>query len=387
MSRPVLAGLVGMSPDWLKKVESGQRAIHSITHLVRLAQALRLSDLSSLTGDQVSIPVNAIGKLSHPAVSEIRAALHGASLPATPSLAPITPDALKARVDSAWRLWHSSTHQRTEVGSLLPDLIYDAHICIRAHQDQERRVAHAATGDLYRLVQRLLAHICEPELYWVALDRGRAHSEEADDPRSLALAAWSTAIGQRAAGYSEEAVRTDEAGMDLLRDTLEAGDPEVLGIYGALNLQAAVSCGLDGLSGDAERYLEAAQRTAERLPAGYTHSQSAFDASNVALHGVTVGVGLLTPGEALRRSEAISPTSVKSLERRSRLLFDIAVGHHQRSETTAAFHYLNQAHRVSPEGVRYIPIARRLAADVAKAAPGPLKADAVELAEALGVAA
>ncbi|GAA0931588.1 hypothetical protein GCM10009560_36730 [Nonomuraea longicatena] len=100
--------------------------------MVRLAQALRLSDLSSLTGDPVSIPADAIGKRSHPAVSEIRAALHGASLPSTPSLAPVTPEALKARVDSAWRLWHNSTHRRTEVGSLLPGLLHDAEVCIRA---------------------------------------------------------------------------------------------------------------------------------------------------------------------------------------------------------------------------------------------------------------
>ncbi|WP_425563994.1 helix-turn-helix domain-containing protein [Nonomuraea longicatena] len=32
MSRPVLAGPVGMSPAWLWKIESGRRPIHSLTH-------------------------------------------------------------------------------------------------------------------------------------------------------------------------------------------------------------------------------------------------------------------------------------------------------------------------------------------------------------------
>lgn len=387
MSRPVLAGLVGRSSDWLKKIENGDRELRSITHLVRLANVLHVPDVATLTGGELGISVEAVGKLSHSTVPAIRAAMLGASFATVPSVGPVRPEMLRGRVDSAWRLWHSSTHQRTEVGALLPDLICDAHRCIKAHEGDERREAHAAASDLYRLVQRLLAHICEPELYWVALDRGRAHSEEADDPMSLALAAWSTAIGQRSAGFAEEAVQTDEAGMTLLRDQLEGGSPDVLGIYGALNLQAAISCGLDGRSGDAERYLAEADRTAGRLPADYTHAQSAFDAANVAVHGVSVGVGLLTPGEALRRAESIVPEKIASLERRSRLLLDIAAGHQQKKETAAAVHYLGHAHRVSPEGVRYVPMARGLAAKLAKTASGPLKAEAAALAEAVGVTA
>ncbi|MFE9257912.1 helix-turn-helix domain-containing protein [Streptomyces sp. NPDC006879] len=387
LSRPVLAGLVGRSSDWLKKIENGDRDLRSITLLVRLANVLHVPDVATLTGSDLTIPADAVGKLSHACVPEIRKALHGVSFAGTPTVGTVSAEALKGRVDGAWRLWHASTHQRTEVGALLPDLIRDAHACVRAHDGAERRAAHAATADLYRLVQRLLAHICEPELYWLALDRGRAHSEEADEPVTLALAAWSTAIGQRAAGYAYEAVQTDEAGMALLRGALEEGGPELLAVYGALNLQAAVSCGLDGRSGDADRYLTEAARTASRLPAGYTHTPSAFDASNVAIHGVSVGVGLLTPGEALRRAEDIAPEGIASLERRSRLLLDIAAGHAQKRETAAAVHYLGHAHRVSPEAVRYVPMARGLAASLARSASGPLKGEAVALAESVGVAA
>jgi DNA-binding XRE family transcriptional regulator len=386
MSRPVLSGLVGKSTDWLKRIENGERELHSITLLVRLAQVLRVDNVSVLTGSDLALPSSEVGKLSHPCVPKIRMAIHGVSFAGTPSIGPVTPAALRGRVDGAWTLWHSSQHQRTEVGDLLPDLIRDAHVCIRAHEGSERRLAHAATADLYRLVQRLLAHICEAELYWLALDRGRAHSEEADDPISLALAAWCTAIGQRAAGHSEEAVRTDEAGMSLIRGDLEHS-VEARGVYGALNLQAAISCGMNGRRGDAERYLEAARQTAEQLPEGYTQLASAFDGGNVAIHGVGVGVGLVTPGEALRRAESIDPGSISSLERRSRLLLDIATGHMQRKETAAAVYYLGKAHQVTPEGIRYVPMARSVAAQLARTASGPLKHDAVELAEQVGVAA
>ena len=44
MSRPVLAGLVGYSSDWLKRIERGERGI-ALPALLRLAKVLRVDDL------------------------------------------------------------------------------------------------------------------------------------------------------------------------------------------------------------------------------------------------------------------------------------------------------------------------------------------------------
>ncbi|MFC4560397.1 multiprotein-bridging factor 1 family protein [Nocardiopsis mangrovi] len=386
LTRKVLAGLVGRSEDWLKKIENGDRELRSITHFVRLAHALHVPNVAVLTGDELSIPTNPVGKLSHASVPNIRAAMHGASFSGTPTFGVETPERLRGRVDAAWKLWHTSAHQRTEVGGILPALLQDAHASIRGHSGDDRRAAHAATADLYRLVQRHLAHICEPELYWLAVDRGRAHSEEADDPLSLASAAWSLAIGQRASGYPDEAIRSDEAGIALIGDRLDEG-PDYVGMFGALHLQAATSAGLDGRGGDAARYLDEADRIAERLPHGYSHPMSAFDSGNVGVHSVSVGVGLMTPGDALRAAEDVDPETIPSLERRSRLFLDIAAGHVQRGEAAAAVHYLSRAHKTSPEGVRYVPMARGVARDLVNVARGPLKSDAVALAEEIGAKA
>lgn len=91
LSRPVLAGLVGRSPDWLKKIENGDRDLRSITHLVRLANALHVPDVATLTGGDLSIPADAVGKLSHASVTPIRAALHGVSFAAVPTVGTVTP--------------------------------------------------------------------------------------------------------------------------------------------------------------------------------------------------------------------------------------------------------------------------------------------------------
>jgi transcriptional regulator with XRE-family HTH domain len=48
MSRPVLAGLVGRSADWLKKIENGDRRLNSLPLLIELARALGVRDISEL---------------------------------------------------------------------------------------------------------------------------------------------------------------------------------------------------------------------------------------------------------------------------------------------------------------------------------------------------
>ncbi|MEU2014030.1 helix-turn-helix transcriptional regulator, partial [Nocardia sp. NPDC019302] len=46
MSRPVLAGLVGRSAEWLKAVENGRLQSPRLPMLLRIARALELDDLA-----------------------------------------------------------------------------------------------------------------------------------------------------------------------------------------------------------------------------------------------------------------------------------------------------------------------------------------------------
>ncbi|WP_413807670.1 helix-turn-helix domain-containing protein [Streptomyces sp. OE57] len=72
MSRSVLANLCGRGPDWLKKIESGERELRSHALLLRLAAALQLSDLSVITGRPADVtqPVP-LGRLNHPGMPAI----------------------------------------------------------------------------------------------------------------------------------------------------------------------------------------------------------------------------------------------------------------------------------------------------------------------------
>ncbi|MER5636054.1 helix-turn-helix transcriptional regulator [Kitasatospora sp. NPDC002227] len=385
MTRPVLAGLVGRTPDWLKKIENGDRQLRNVGMLARLAQVLRLDDIGALTGTPGAVPVGPWGKLSHASVPALREAIH-ASAYRRPNDLPTTLDELAGRVRQTWTLWHSSAHQRTEVGALLPELLLTCHATARGREGAERRQAYRIIAEAYALAQQYAAHTSEPELYWLTVDRARMAAEEADDPVMLAASAWISANGLAASGHTDECLRLVEDAAESLRPMLEEGSESLRGVFGSLALKAAVTFAQDGRDGDAWRWWDEADRTAKQAPA-YWHPWTAFGVGNVAVHAVTIGVELHTPGAALRRVADVDPATVPSVERRSRLYIDAARSEYSRHEPAGALHYLKKAYETSPEGVRYVPAGRSLVVELTRTATGPLRADAVELAESVGVAA
>lgn len=378
MTRPVLAGLVGRSTDWLKKIETGVRPLNSLPLLIEVARTLGVADLSELTGDDFAAPVHAWSKDVHHVVPAIRDAMQDVSFGAQLHDAEVVDaDDLTSQVRRLWLLWHRSRRQRSEVGAVLPTLIRRAHAAMRTTQGDTRRQSRSAAADLYRLVQRLLAHICEPELHALAVERGRALSEDADTPMSLAQAAWASSVGLCASGHFAAAARLADCGIaELLRACGDNVPPAALGTIGALQLEAAAAHGLAGRAGDAYRYLDAATVTALRMPTGAWHLPSAFDRTNVEILAVIVDVSLRRPGEAARRADKIDLTRSPSVVRRSRLHLECATAHADRLDLAEAVRSLGSAAEISVEAVALIPWARTLADDLAERAPRSARADA-----------
>ncbi|MFF0265222.1 helix-turn-helix domain-containing protein [Kribbella sp. NPDC004536] len=385
MSRPVLAGLVGRSADWLKKVETGQRQITKLPMLLAVAEALAITDLSILTGDDRPVAPSLWDGEIHHVVPAIRDAIRRAGFAGlVPSGQPLlTPQDLQGRVDRLWKVWHSAPRQRTVVGAKLPTLIHQAHGSIHGHDGAHRRQAQAAAGDLYRLVQRLLAHISEPQLHAVAVERGRAMSESADTRLSVTLAAWSSAVSLSASGYYDEAAHLADTGVETLGPTLAKPTVEALGILGSLQLEAAAAHGFAGRAGDAFRYLDQAAATARRLPGGASHLQSGFDATSVAIIGVIVSNGLRRTGEAIMHAGRLDPSNIPSVVRRSRFLLEISQTHALRNDPASAARYLSAATDVSDEAVALIPWARQLADQLADDVPADLRRSARQLVDRL----
>jgi hypothetical protein len=233
-------------------------------------------------------------------------------------------------------------------------------------------------------VQRLLAHICEPELHELAVERGRAFSEEADRPLSLAEAAWASSVGLCASGhYDDAADLARRSAAALLATAGEDLSAPAMGTLGALQLEAAAAHGLAGREGDAYHYLDAAAATADRMPRGSWHLASAFDRVNVEILAVIVEASLHHNGAALARARRLDPDSIRSVVRHSRLLLEMAQAQANRRECDAAVRSLNAAVTVSPEAVALIPWAQTLAEELAAAASPTSRNEARGLAAAM----
>jgi len=175
LSRPVLAGLVGMSASWLKGIERGTRLPPRLPPLVKLAEALAVGDLAVLAGTDMdlggaaSVPVASFARIPHDAVPAIREAVRDPLL--TVPAGPADVAALAARTADAWLLWHQSSQHRTDVGRILPRLVTDARIAARTAEGSGRRAASAVLADVYALVQHEVVWASEAELTWTAADR------------------------------------------------------------------------------------------------------------------------------------------------------------------------------------------------------------------------
>ncbi|MGW9299439.1 helix-turn-helix domain-containing protein [Streptomyces cyaneofuscatus] len=388
MSRPVLAELCGRGVEWLKKIESGERELTSHPLLLRLAAALQVADLSVITGtDTPAAAAQAapLGRLSHPGMPDIWAAVMTRSLTPT-SPGPVDPAALQGRVDQTWRLWHTSGRNRTEVGALLPGLIRDGEYAVRSLDGDQRRRAQVALSDVYRLTGQATAYVAPAELAWVVADRALAAAQSADAPAAIAAAAWNLGNILRETSYPEEALRVVEEAATLIRPHLDGAPDDWRGVYGALQLHAAVTVAREGREGDAWRYWESGDQIAKSLPQNYLHPSTVFGRANVDFHAVSVATDLRKSQKALGLADNIDPDVMPSRERRARLWVEVARGHLQRGDRTAALHVMQMAHRIGAETVQFTPSARTVAADLWRSAPRALRPEASKLAVDVGIA-
>lgn len=387
MSRPVLAGMCGRGADWLKKIESGERILRSHTLLLQLASALQVADLSVITGAADGSPAQPVplGRLSHPGMPDIWSAVMTRSL-AVPPARPIDPAMLQGRADQTWRLWHTSARNRTEVGALLPSLIRDAETAARTLSGDQRRAALVALSDIYRLTGQATAYVAPAELAWVVADRALSAAQDADQPAAIAASAWNMGNILRETSYPEEALRVVMEAADLIRPHLDGAPEDWRGIYGALQLHAAVTAAREGHEGEAWLYWGKGDQVAKSLPASYVHPSTVFGRANVDFHAVSVATDLRKSQKAVSLAEDLDPDVMPSRERRARLWVEVARGHLQRGDRTAALHVMQMAHKIGAETVAYTPSARVVAADLWRNSPRSMRPETGRLAELVGVA-
>jgi transcriptional regulator with XRE-family HTH domain/tetratricopeptide (TPR) repeat protein len=376
LSRERLASFASVSPSLVKLVERGQRAL-TLRAAQRIAPHLGVQDLSDLYGPSVRLALD--GRPSHPSVPAVRRAL--TAWPLRVEGQAQTPDYLAGAVDAGWRTWHSSPHQRTEIGAVLPALLTDAQRAARLHEGGDRRRALALLSETYHLTQAYLAWHGDRELVWLTVDRGMAAAQDADDPYAIAWAVFYAAHVLRASGRADEAIEQLQEATTLV-DPAAGAEPAA--ILASLRLCSALTrarAGDQQAWNDWEQANEVVRRV---LPEGYVHPHHPVGAAMIDLYSCMLAIELGDPEEAQRRAHSLDPASIPSTAWRASHYISLARGADQEGSPDATLGLLQRAATASPEVVAYSPQGRDLLGRLLVDAGATIRADVEALAHRVG---
>ncbi|MFC5723818.1 helix-turn-helix domain-containing protein [Streptomyces gamaensis] len=387
MSRDVLAGLVGKSSSWVKQVEGGRLHMPKLPVILRIAEALRVRDLSDLTGDQ-SMAVSLFTGPGHARLPQVRAVINEFPVPAQKE-AP-TQTHLRQRLARAWTARHSAPNHRDVIGALLPDLIRDAQLAVlRSDSADDRRKAQAVLSEVYSLSQFFLAYQPDASLLWRVVERGMVSAQESEDPHAIGVSAWLAAQAHRDSGpaHFDAADAVNLATLRYLEPLLPDAHDDVLAIAGALQFEAGYTAARRGDTGTAWRYWDTARAMADRLPADYYHPVTSFSRAIMGAHAVTIAVELHAGAESVRQAAAADASTIPSRPRRARHRIEEARGYQLDGQTGAALAALDKAYEAAPETIRYNGYARRIVLEEAGSKSPAQRRRASELAVKIGVLA
>ncbi|MFF3354084.1 helix-turn-helix domain-containing protein [Streptomyces sp. NPDC002917] len=387
MSRAVVAGLLGMSPSWVKQVERGEIGMPKLPIVLRIAELLRVRDLSDLTGDQ-SAPVDLFIGPGHPRLPAVRDAVNALTLGGDRE-AP-SAEHLAARLAKAWAARHQAANHREVIGELLPGLIRDAQLAVRQSDSAtERRAAQAVLSEVYSLSQFFVAYQPDSALLWRVAERGMVAAQESEDPHAIGVAAWLAAQAHRDSGPSHfdaaDAVTMEALGY--LERFLPDADDRVCAIAGALQFEAGYTAARRGEDGMAWRWWGKAQATARSLAPGYYHPITSFSQAIMGAHAVTVAVELRAGGESVRQAVAADVVAIPSRPRLARHRIEEARAYQLDGQAETALATLEKAHKAAPETIKYNGYARRIVLEETESRVPARRQRAAALADQLGLLA
>ncbi|MER5687902.1 helix-turn-helix domain-containing protein [Streptomyces sp. NPDC002205] len=387
MSRPVVAGLLGMSPSWVKQVEAGQIGMPKLPVVLRIAELLRVRDLSDLTGDQ-SAPVDLFIGPGHSRLPAVREAVNALALSGDRE-AP-SAEHLAARLAKAWAARHQAANHREVIGELLPGLIRDAQLTVRQSDSAtDRRAAQAVLSEVYSLSQFFVAYQPDSALLWRVAERGMVAAQESEDPHAIGVAAWLAAQAHRDSGpshFDAADAMTMEA-LGYLERFLPDADDRTVAITGALQFEAGYTAARRGENGSAWGWWDKAQATARRLNPTYYHPITSFSQAIMGAHAVTVAVELRAGGESVRQAVAADTAAIPSRPRLARHRIEEARAYQLDGQAETALATLEKAHKAAPETIKYNGYARRIVLEETESRVPARRQRAAALADQLGLLA
>lgn len=377
LSQKELGAAIRRSESWVSQVERDVLPVERLSVLQRLADVLGVAvrDLRPEAAEPMAVDRTGSDRVGSAVFEQLRLMLTGH--PALEQLfgdetgrEPVEVPNLRERVDLAWQLAHES--RLVEVGSSLLELIPDLEQAARTtatRQEDTAALRQEVLGLLSRAYQAAATAFTrqeEVDAAWVAADRALAAAEGSGDPLSVVAGTYRMAqafLRLQRFEQAEQAARSSAAALAPLVADEQQCAPEVLSLYGSLQLMLAVIAATDGNRAHARAGLTAARTAAERIGEGRNDFDTEFGPTSVAVHAVAVAVELGDAGEALDIARTVDASTL-SPERQARFLVDVARAHAQRRQANQALEALVAAERLTPELVHTHHRAREVMRDL-----------------------
>ncbi|MFI9554821.1 helix-turn-helix domain-containing protein [Nonomuraea endophytica] len=376
----VVAGLAGISENYLSQIERGVRTptialLHQLARVLDVPVAVLIGE-PSLEGDSVL----------HPVAGQLQRVL--TTYDAPPDESPDLP-VLRARVESAWGLWQGSTNRFTEVSTLIPDLTRDVQGAVRALRSStdasSRREAYRISADLYFLLRTFTKRVGRTDLSLMVADRAVTAAENADDPLRVAAAKWNLGQILLSQGEAEGAEDVAMRSIEELRREVPERHPDQAALEGALWLVAAIASGRRHDHWTARERIQGPATEAARDAREGNVFWTVFGPLNVGLHLVSVEMEAGEVAEALHIADQLDVNHSPSLERRMTFALEVARCYDQRQEDAAVILHLMNAEASGPEDLRYNTLARDLVRSLLKRARPTFQPQVRALARRVGL--
>jgi transcriptional regulator with XRE-family HTH domain len=387
MTRQLFADLLGRSPSWVDKVETGDRRLDRLSVLDRIAEVLNVR-LHVLLDDH---EFNLHAQCADPAeVAAIRAALQRYDPAVGPSQAPDTRldlGRLQRQVSYGWLAFQASDY--AALGQILADLLTDTQRAEAELPSGERQGQSAVSllTQTYQIIASTTRKLGHFDLEWIAADRCIAAAERTGDPLLLGGASFRLVNAFLDNNGAPAALVVARGAADRLAAALPSGQPGAYSLYGHLLLQGAMCAAAAENASGVQHFLREAKDAAARLGSDRNDFYTAFGPTNVLIHEVAALVELREWAPAIDVAAQIDPTRFAALprERRANHLLGVARAHSLGGERDEALCALLEAEGLAPSEVRCRPAAHDLVTDLVRRARNRPSLNLQRLAARAGV--
>jgi transcriptional regulator with XRE-family HTH domain len=382
LSQEVLAGLVGKTAEWLRKVETNRAELDRLSVIRAVAKTLDVS-LGDLVGEpSLFVWSEESGRQTIPA---LRAALHDYRhlTPAVVTVAEDDPPPLADLERDVADVW--DTYQRSQYGTLarhLPYLIHDCHTATRACDGTEGQHAQALTAYVHQVATLFLTKLGEADLAWIAASRGLAAANASLDHVVIGSLSRAAAHALLSIGEYAQARGLASTTAHFLESRLAKPTPQLLSVYGSLHLVCALAAARDDDRASADTHIGEAEVSAACLGADGNYVWTAFGPTNVKIHQVCVAMEFGDVQRAIEIAPSLN-TSALPVERRVRHAIETSRAYARWNRIDDALTALLDAGQVGPDQVRYHRLSRMIVREML-ARPRPPRL-AIELSGRMGV--